>query len=627
LIGKTHFHSKANMRLRGPVAARGYVIGLLLFLVLLSAMSWRRWGNPELDAGADLTVADLIADDGFVPYEDVRYFYGPLGIYSLALAFKLFGSSFTVAFVFGYLQTAAILGLFYALVRRWTELLTACLATAVLAAIGFSGTLFNFVLPHTNSATFGLLCVLAQLLALARGRPLLAGLAAGAAALTRPEFAIVAAVALVAAVVGGWRESGRAAAAREAVVLFLPALVVASVVLGGFALAVGADRLFFENLIPLDFTRVAGFRFQENWAPFTVESLVATLARGALWIVPVLALALSLEGVRAARGRRRLLALWPLAATVLAFAVLDGLSRLTGAFPGTRSVIEDETVRLLIPMTWLPVAAFAAGAWGLVALARRDEPPLGGTWPADLAVIAAAVALAVRAYNEFTTDIYATYYAALPLLVAAIGHERLARRRPGAEPALLGALAIAAVALSVHAYVGLYTDNNTEVATARGSYLANDVAAPAVQRTVDLVRSRTREDDPLLALPDDPGIHFMTDRRPALYEITFLPGTLDSVEDERAAIARLRRERPPLVVIGARRFDQYGLPTIGEDYNRELLEFIRSRYSVTATFGDVEHPPRGSMPSEAFTVLSLDSQFAGRPPTIPSVPTYRLAGR
>ena len=615
------------MRLWGPVAARRYVGGLLLFLVLLSAMSWRRWGNPELDAGADLTVADLIADDGFVPYEDVRYFYGPLGIYSLALAFKLFGSSFTVAFVFGYLQTGAILGLFYALARRWTEPLTACLATAVLAAIGFSGTLFNFVLPHTNSATFGLMCVLAQLLALARGRPLLAGLAAGAAALTRPEFAIVAAVALVAAVAGRWRESGPRAAARETVVLFVPALVVASVVLGGFALAVGADRLFFENLIPLDFTRVAGFRFQENWAPFTVESLVATVARGALWIVPVLALALSLERASAARGWRRVLALWPLAATALAFALLDGMSRLTGAFPGTRSVIEDETIRLLIPMTWLPVAAFAAGVWGLVALARRDEPPLGGTWPADLALIAAAVALAVRAYNEFTTDIYATYYAALPLLVAAIGHERLARRRPGAEPALLGALAIAAIALSVHAYVGLYTDNNTEVTTARGSYLANDVAAPAVQRTVDVVRSRTLEDDPLLALPDDPGIHFMTDRRPALYEITFLPGTLDSVKDERAAIARLRHERPPLVVIGARRFDQYGLPTIGEDYNRELLEFIRSRYSVTATFGDVNHPPRGSMPSEAFTVLRLDSQLAGTAPTIPSVPTYRLAGR
>ena len=45
----------------------------------------------------------------------------------------------------------------------------------MLLAIGFSGTAFDFVLPHTNSATFGLLCVLGMLLALARGRMLWAG--------------------------------------------------------------------------------------------------------------------------------------------------------------------------------------------------------------------------------------------------------------------------------------------------------------------------------------------------------------------------------------------------------------------------------------------------------------------
>lgn len=609
------------------MSARGSAVGLFLFLILLSAMSWRRWGNPELDAGADLTVADLVAHDGYLPYEDVRYFYGPAGIYSLALAFKLFGSSFTVAFVFGYLQAGAILGVFYALARRWVEPLTAALATAVLAAIGFSGTLFNFVLPHTNSATFGLLFVLVELLALARGRPLLAGLAAGGAALTRPEFALVAAVTLLAAALGRWREAGWRAGLREALVLCLPALLLAGGVLGGFALTVGADRLFFENLIPLDFTRVAGFRFQQNWAPFTIESVVATLARGALWIVPVLALGLSLEGVRARRGARRVVALWPLAATALAFVAIDAVSRLLGAFPGTRSVVEDEVVRLLIPMSWLPVAALAAGVWALVALRRNDSPPLGVSWPADIALIAAGLALAVRAYNEFTTDIYATYYAAVPLLLAAIGHDRLAARRPTARPALLGALAIAAGALAVHAYVGLYRDNNSEVTTARGSYLANDVAAPALQSTVDLVRAQTTSSDPLLALPDDPGIHFMTDRRPALYEITFLPGTLDSSADEREAIDRLRSDPPPVVVIGARRFDQYGLPTIGEDFNRDLLDFIESRYAVADTFGDFDNPPRGSMPSQAFTVLQLESATTNAAPTMPGVLAYLAEGR
>ena len=119
----------------------------------------------------------------------------------------------------------------------------------------------------------------------------------------------------------------------------------------------------------------------------------------------------------------------------------------------------------------------------------------------------------------------------------------------------------------------------------------------------------------------------MTDRRPALYEITFLPGTLDSRADEREAIARLQRTPPPMVVIGARRFDQYGLPTIGEDFNRDLLDFIESRYAVADTFGDVDNPPRGSMPSQAFTVLQLESATTNAAPTMPGVLAYLAEGR
>ena len=73
------------------------------------------------------------------------------------------------------LQTAAILGTLYALARRWLEPVVAGLASAIVLAIAFNGTERDFVLPHTNSATFGLLCVLGQLLAFSRGGPSRAG--------------------------------------------------------------------------------------------------------------------------------------------------------------------------------------------------------------------------------------------------------------------------------------------------------------------------------------------------------------------------------------------------------------------------------------------------------------------
>ena len=93
----------------------------------------------------------------------------------LAGAFAVFGTSFTTAFAFGLAQAAAILGAFYALSRRLLSVVPPFLATAIVAAIGFSGTAFNFVLPHTNSATFGILFLLLTLLALSRERLLLAG--------------------------------------------------------------------------------------------------------------------------------------------------------------------------------------------------------------------------------------------------------------------------------------------------------------------------------------------------------------------------------------------------------------------------------------------------------------------
>lgn len=575
--------------------------GLLGLLAVLTIVSWGKWGNPELDAGADLTVADLVTQ-GFVPYEDVRYFYGPAGLYSLAFAFEVLGSSFTVAFAFGYAQTLAILGVFYALARQWLPPLSAGLACAVLATIGFSGTLFNFVLPHTNAATFGLLFMLVALLLLARDRPIAAGAAFGVVLLTRPEFAVFAAVMGAGALVGAARERGVRAAGGLALRLAVPALVVCGPVLAVFAARAGPARFFTENLVPIDFARVAGGRFTANWAPFTVESLIATLARGALWIGPVAALAASLVILR--RHRSGLAALGPPVGVLGVLVALDLGSRLLGVFPGTRGVVEDEVMRLLLPMSWLPVAAAVGGMLALRSLLRADAPPLGRSWTADIALAAGAVAFALRAYNEFTTDIYATYFAALPLLVAAIGHQRLADRWPDARPVAMGALGVAAVALAVHAYVGLYRDNNTRVHTARGSYVASDRAAPQIQRTVDLIQRITPRRDPLLALPDDPGLHFMTDRPPALYEITFLPGTLDSVADERAAIRRLERDRPPLVVLGARRFDQYGRPEIGVDFNRLLLDYVRRAYRPAARFGDVDNPPRGSAPSEAFLIYA-----------------------
>src|SRR5262249_10829584 len=90
---------------------------LCLVFALLAGLSWRAWGSPAVDAGHELNVAHVLASGG-QPYGDIRYFYGPVGLYALGGAFAAFGASFTTAFAFGLLQAAAILAAFYALARQ-----------------------------------------------------------------------------------------------------------------------------------------------------------------------------------------------------------------------------------------------------------------------------------------------------------------------------------------------------------------------------------------------------------------------------------------------------------------------------------------------------------------------------
>jgi hypothetical protein len=167
-------------------------------------------GILDTDAGLELTVAGMVSH-GALAYRDVRYFYGPAGLYALALSFKLFGVSLATAFGFGIAETLAILAAFYALARSWVRPSSAGLATAALIAVGLSGWA-SFVLPNTTSATFGLLFVLLALLALAHDRAGLAGLALGALALTRVEFAAAGAAAALAYALGLHRSHGRRAA-------------------------------------------------------------------------------------------------------------------------------------------------------------------------------------------------------------------------------------------------------------------------------------------------------------------------------------------------------------------------------------------------------------------------------
>jgi len=579
----------------------GAILALCACFAALTALTWRKWGMPEIDAGAELTTADLVKH-GALAYRDVRYYYGPLGLYSLALAFKLLGTSFTTAFAFGLAQAAAILAVFYALARRWLDPLGAGLTSTVLLAIGFSGTAFDFVLPHTDSATFGLLCLLAMLLALAHARLLSAGAMAGLVGLTRPEFEAVAVAALAAYALALWRVEGRRPAARAARRLALPAVAIPALVLGWFAARAGLGTLVDENLWPVKFIAV-GAKTERSWMPFTLASFLGLAARAAIYLCLLAALVRSFEGWR---GGRKVRKAWPLPAALAAIALADGVLRASGLLVAQRMAIELELRHLTLGMSWLPALGLAACAVAAVRLARRGRSPLGGAWPADLALIVVAAGLGLRAYNAFTTEgSYAPYYAAPLVLLLGILHTRMAERRPHARPAALGALALVAAGLAAYALGGLYVHDTAVVHTPRGSFVTTPAAASALAGAVRTIDAQSRPGARILAAPVDGGLYFMADRPPALYELSLLPGLLATPAEETAAVARLRREHVTLAVIGARDFSTWSTPTFGVDYAARLGAYLRGAAVRTETIGTLSDPAGGTYPSKGFTVLRL----------------------
>ncbi len=585
-------------------SADGVAIAALgLLIVLLAAISWRKWGTPEIDAGSELTAA-AEATRGHLPYEDVRYFYGPLGLYTLAGAFKLFGASLSTAYALGLGMTVAITGSFYALARQLLRPLAAGLATAVLVAIGFSGTQFNFVLPHTNSATFGLLLLLLELLALSRGRPLLAGFAIGLSGLTRVEFAAAAGLAALAWTVGVWRSEGRRAALITLAWMAGPALAIPFAVLGALAASVGAHRLFWENLWPVDFLRIAGFNAYREWTPFDAASVASSLARGAIYLSLLAGLVASAVKLQGARGLDRLRALWPLAAAGLGIAFAVAAWRAAGVFPAAREAVQEESTQLLLGMSWLPLLSLAAALLVAYSFLRRRQAPLSGSWPLDLALACAAVLLCSRAYDMFTMSSAAPYYAAPAVLLLGLLHQRIGDRWPAARPAAMAALAAVAAGIALYTTVALYPDKTTAVHTAAGAYIGDDRSAAAQQEAIDFVRAHTVPDEPVLALPADAGLYFLTDRPQALYENMFLPGLLDTRADERAAIARLEREHVRYALLSTRDTSAFDSGRFGAGYDRLLGRYLRSGRLV-ATFGDVRAAPGGGNPSRGFRVYEL----------------------
>jgi hypothetical protein len=566
------------LALHRDAAAAVLLAGLF---VVLAALTWRTWGDLSHDTGYDWVAADRVAS-GELPYSDFPYYYGPLGLALLSAAFAVFGSSAAVATAFGLAVAAAAIALTFALARHVAPLAGALAAAALACCAAIATANKGLIEPHTVSASIAVLTALAALVAAARyaARPqratlVAAGVAAGLACLTRPEFALAVLAALglwLALRILGAGDPPRDVALREARDCLVPALAIPLVTYGLLALLAGPERLA-DSLLARDELRAGASEVLRAAAPLTAGSFVelaADLLLYGLGAAALVGLGRALDSSR--RARRAVFAAGLLAAAALAAVLLARPEALRS--------------RLDLAYAWIPAGALLATGF----LVQRGRH--AGTWrPADQAALLVSAFLAVLAaktYAAFTPEpnpvraqsaIYALPFAAVFLVWLhgrALAGDRRGVRIVGL--AWVSALAIAGLALSVH-------DARDE--SARVSGPGGTVAVPAgqagpLQAVLDAMRTRTGAGEPVLLAPQLSALYVLGERPNPLPQISLLPGALATAHDEAQAIARLRDVR--FVAIDRRPRSEYGQGAFGVTYHRQLGAWLRREFELVKTF-------------------------------------------
>jgi hypothetical protein len=553
------------------------VAALALFVGALALLTWGTWGDLDSDTGYDLVAAHRIAD-GELIYSDFVYYYGPLGPAVLGALSLVAGADVSTALLLGLPIALAIVGATYLLARAVVGPLAAFLAAAITAAVAFIPDNYSYVIPHTTDMTLGMLLLLGVLLAVWRyaetdqSRWLaVLGIALGLLTLTKPEPALAAVVGVALWLVVRARRGN--AVGREAALVAVPAIMIATLVYVPLMAAVGPHRLVLENLYPAGYLDAAGGTELHNRMPFTLESFVAVGSKLLLYAIGIAALLAAAAGLsRPGRMRR----------------VVIGAVAVAGVLAVGAALANPEALRrgLQFAYGWIP----AGVAIALVVLAWRGLRRRDLLTPADqvsLAGVAALAVLAATVYRGFFPhaphEQMAAYY--IPLAAVFLVRLHLGELARTRAAYVLGVgwvafLALAGVGLTVK---DAHTDS-VAVHGPGGSLSETRQEAPLYQGALDWIDRNTRPGEPIFVAPMLTSLYPLSQHWSPVDEISMLPGALPDDQAENEAIQALERARVRVIVTDDRTWPGYQHGAFGETFDVELAHWITSNFRRVATF-------------------------------------------
>jgi hypothetical protein len=248
------------------------------------------------------------------------------------------------------------------------------------------------------------------------------------------------------------------------------------------------------------------------------------------------------------------------------------------------AVANPEALRhgLLYAWGWIP-----AGTAVVLIVALRRRLPAEARSQAQLAALAALVALAATTYAAFYATSTAPQMAiyALPLAAPFLARIHLVELARSREGRLLGAVWLAALSA---AGLGLaFKDAHRESATVQGPGGAlRDTPAnvAAYQGALGWIQRTTKPGEAILLAPQMTWLYAISERANPLPEISLIPGALAGGGRESRALIQLEGAGVRLAVIDRRTFAAYGHTSFGGSFDRALDSWIRHSFRRVATF-------------------------------------------
>ena len=571
--------SARRSSVRVAINDRTMLIGLGLLVVLLAALTWQTWGDLGSDTGYDVIASQRLAD-GEIPYRDFPYFYGPLAPALGALVVLIGGSGLTPFIAFGMVLSVAIVGAVYALARVVASPLSSGLAAAITATIAFSPTNFSFVLPHTQSATIGLLAAVLFLLGVSRfaaggsrGWLWCAGVSAAAVTLARPEFAV--AVWIAGGLWLGLRLRSRSIGRRDVVALVAPAAAIPLVVYGALMAGHVAPPAPVREPVPGRSDQRRRRRRPQHRGADDRRQLRRALR-------PPRPLRPRRRRPAGRRGHDRARRPRPVRGPRRAGGRRRRRARRSGGAPRARP--SRPPVRLRVD----PRRGRRRGRRPALA-----SPPWSGEWSpaaqAELLLAAFLVIIAARTYAAFFANATVPQQAAYAIPLAAVFlawlHDRELGVSPSARRIGAGWLAFLALAGAV-LVVADARDRSVHVSGPGGTLSERPGPAASYQAALDTILRETAPGDPVLLAPQLTSLYTLSGRTDPLPQISLLPGSLPDAQAEHEAIRRLDESGVNLAVINTRPLTEYGQGAFGDTYYRSIQDWLDRDFRRVASFGN-----------------------------------------